>query len=338
RSSIFLPFDNLGLLIVDEEHEPSYKQVEPAPRYNARDMAIVIASQQQAKVLLGSATPAIESYFNAQTGKYGFVKLTKRFGDAQLPQIELVDMRLEKKQKKNKQSFSSILLGAIEGNLKKKEQAILFQNRRGYSPYITCGDCAWIPKCSNCNVSLTYHQYANELRCHYCGHKENLFSECLACGSTKLKPVGYGTEKLEDELKVILPEARTRRMDLDTTRQKNGYQTIINDFEAGHIDLLVGTQMVSKGLDFDKVSLVGIFDTDRLLYFADFRSHERAFQLITQVSGRAGRRDLQGKVIIQTNNVEHPTLQKVLQNDYEGLYREEILEREKYNYPPYTRL
>lgn len=338
RSSIFLPFDNLGLLIVDEEHEPSYKQSEPAPRYNARDMAMVIAAQQQAKVLLGSATPSIESYFNANIGKYGLVKMNVRYLGAQLPNIELVDMKVEKKRKTHKQSFSSVLFEGIQGTLEKKEQVILFQNRRGYAPYIQCGECAWIPKCGSCNVSLTYHQYANELRCHYCGYKENLLSACLACGSTKLKPIGYGTEKLEDELKLIMPQARVVRMDLDTTRQKNSYQTIINDFESGNIDVLVGTQMVSKGLDFDKVSLVGIFDADRLLYFADFRSHERAFQLITQVSGRAGRRHLQGRVIIQTNNTEHPTLIKILRNDYEGLYQEEILDREKYNYPPYSRL
>ena len=237
-----------------------------------------------------------------------------------------------------KQGFSSVLVNALEENIKKGEQAILFQNRRGYAPYVTCQECAFIPKCNNCNVTLTYHMYSSELRCHYCGHKQNLPVECPACGAVKIKTVGYGTEKLEDEMKIIVPEARVRRMDLDTTRKKNAYQNIINEFENGNIDILVGTQMVSKGLDFDKVSLVGIFDADRLLYFADFRSHERAFQLITQVSGRAGRREQKGHVIIQTSNMEHQTLQKVIKGDYEGLFSEEILEREKYGYPPYTRL
>jgi len=338
RSAVFLPFDNLGLIIVDEEHEPSYKQNEPAPRYHARDVAVLIARMQQAKVLLGSATPAVESYYNAQMEKYGFIALRKRFGNAQLPDIELVDMKEEKKQKKMKQNYSSVMFSGIEDTLSKHEQVILFQNRRGYSPYLNCSDCGWIPKCNNCNVSLTYHQHSTELRCHYCGFKMAVPQSCFACGSTKMKSVGYGTEKLEDDLKNLLPEAKVRRMDLDTTRQKNAYQNIINDFETGQIDILVGTQMISKGLDFDKVSLVGIFDADRLLYFADFRSHERAFQLITQVSGRAGRRDIKGKVIIQTNTPEHPTLQRVLKNDYEGFYDEEILEREKYSYPPFARL
>lgn len=338
RSSIFLPFDNLGLMIVDEEHETSYKQHEPAPRYHARDMALVMARSQQAKVLLGSATPSIESFFNARTEKYGLVSLTERFGTAQLPNIQLVDIKKEKKEKTMKQGFSSVLINALEENIKKGEQAILFQNRRGYAPYVTCQECAYIPKCNNCNVTLTFHMYSSELRCHYCGHKQNLPVECPACGSVKIKTVGYGTEKLEDEMKIIVPEARVRRMDLDTTRKKNAYQNIINEFENGNIDVLVGTQMVSKGLDFDKVSLVGIFDADRLLYFSDFRSHERAFQLITQVSGRAGRREQKGHVIIQTSNMEHQTLQKVIKGDYEGLFSEEILEREKYGYPPYTRL
>ena len=338
RSSIFLPFDNLGLMIVDEEHETSYKQHEPAPRYHARDMALVMARSQQAKVLLGSATPSIESFFNARTEKYGLVSLTERFGTAQLPNIQLVDIKKEKKEKTMKQGFSSVLINALEENIKKGEQAILFQNRRGYAPYVTCQECAYIPKCNNCNVTLTFHMYSSELRCHYCGHKQNLPVECPACGSVKIKTVGYGTEKLEDEMKIIVPEARVRRMDLDTTRKKNAYQNIINEFENGNIDVLVGTQMVSKGLDFDKVSLVGIFDADRLLYFSDFRSHERAFQLITQVSGRAGRREQKGQVIIQTSNMSHQTLQKVIKGDYEGLFSEEILEREKYGYPPYTRL
>lgn len=338
RSAVFLPFDNLGLIIVDEEHEPSYKQQEPAPRYHARDVAVMIAHLQHAKVLLGSATPAVETYYNAQIGKYGFVALRKRYGNAQMPEIELVDMKEQRKQKKIRQNYSEPLLQHIQETIQKQEQVILFQNRRGYSPYLNCVDCGWIPKCSNCNVSLVYHQHAGELRCHYCGFKMATPQTCFACGSTKMKSVGYGTEKLEDDLKLLLPNARIRRMDLDTTRQKNAYQNLIQEFEAGQIDVLVGTQMISKGLDFDKVSLVGIFDTDRLLYFADFRSQERAFQLLTQVSGRAGRRETQGKVIVQTNNPENHTLQKIKNNNYESFYQEEILEREKYHYPPFSRL
>ncbi|MCS6795524.1 MAG: primosomal protein N' [Raineya sp.] len=338
RSAVFLPFDNLGLIIVDEEHDSSYKQQEPAPRYHARDVAVMIAHFQHAKVLLGSATPAVETYYNAQTGKYGFVALRKRYGNAQMPEIELIDMKEQRRQKTLKQNYSFPLLQSIEAAVQKQEQVILFQNRRGYSPYVNCIDCGWIPKCSNCNVSLVYHQHAGELRCHYCGFKMATPQTCYACGSTKIKSVGYGTEKLEDDLKLLLPNVRVRRMDLDTTRQKNAYQNIIQEFESGQIDVLVGTQMVSKGLDFDRVSLVGIFDTDRLLYFADFRSQERAFQLLTQVSGRAGRRDTQGKVLIQTNTPENPILQKIRNNDYESFYQTEILEREKYHYPPFARL
>lgn len=338
RSAVFLPFDNLGLIIVDEEHEPSYKQQDPAPRYHARDVAVMMARLQHAKVLLGSATPAIETYYNAQIGKYGFVALRKRYGNAPLPEIELIDMKEQRKQKTLKQNYSAPLLKGIENAIENQQQVILFQNRRGYSPYVNCLDCGWIPKCSNCNVSLVYHQHAGELRCHYCGFKMVAPQTCFACGSTKIKTVGYGTEKLEDDLKLLLPNVRVRRMDLDTTRQKNAYQNIIQEFETGQIDVLVGTQMVSKGLDFDRVSLVGIFDTDRLLYFADFRSQERAFQLLTQVSGRAGRRNMQGKVIIQTNNPDNPTLQKIQKNDYESFYAEEILERQKYHYPPFARL
>ncbi|GAB4467007.1 MAG: primosomal protein N' [Thermoflexibacter sp.] len=338
RSSIFLPFNNLGLIIVDEEHDPSYKQYDPAPRYNARDTALILAHIHQAKVLLGSATPSLESYYQAQQGKYGFVKADKRFGDAQLPEIQLVNMSIERKQKTLKYNFSSLMLQAIEENVQKKEQTILFQNRRGFAPHLTCQECSWIPTCINCAVSLTFHLASNELRCHYCGYRESPPASCLNCGSTKIKTVGFGTEKIEDELKLIYPEIVVQRMDLDTTRSKYSYQTIIDDFASQKIDVLVGTQMLTKGLDFDHVSLVGIFDIDRLIHFPDFRSHERTFQLLTQVSGRAGRKDKKGIVLIQTAKPQHPLLQRVTSHDYEGFYQDEIAEREKYFYPPFSRV
>ncbi|WKN33979.1 primosomal protein N' [Porifericola rhodea] len=338
RSAVLLPFENLGLIIVDEEHEISYKQFDPAPRYHARDVALVLAKMHHAKALLGSATPSVESYYNAVQGKYGLVSLNKRFGNAQLPEIELVDIRKEKKRRTMREDFSSVLLQQMEAVLGLKEQVIIFQNRRGYSPYILCEDCGHIPKCNQCDVSLTYHQFAYELRCHYCGHHEKLHLECEACGSTKLKTAGYGTEKLEEEIQMLIPDARVQRMDLDTTRKKNSYQQIIDAFAKREMDILVGTQMVSKGLDFDGVSLVGILDADRMIHFPDFRSHERTFQLITQVSGRSGRRDKVGKVIIQTTNLEQPILHKIVSNDYIGLYQEEIAERQEYHYPPFVRL
>ncbi len=338
RSAIFLPFDNLGLIVVDEEHESSYKQYDPAPRYNARDLALVVAKLQQAKVLMGSATPSFESFYNAKQGRYGYVKLTQRFREAQLPAISLVNIRVERKQKKMKHNFSDALLASLKDNIQNQEQSILFQNRRGYAPYVMCEDCGWIPHCHQCNVSLTYHQHTQEMRCHYCGFTEHMASQCPVCGSTRIKTMGYGTEKIEDELKLLLPEARTARMDLDTTRQKNAIQNIVQAFEAGQTDILIGTQMLSKGLDFDKVSFVGIFDADHIIHFPDFRAHERAFQLITQVAGRAGRRDIQGRVLIQTGNPELFIIEKILQNDYEGLYEKELPERQKFNYPPFTRL
>lgn len=339
RSSVFLPFDNLGLIIVDEEHETSYKQHDPAPRYHARDVAIMLAHWQQAKVLLGSATPALETYYQARQGRYGLVELFQRFGDATLPNIMLVNIQQEKRQKLMKNEFSSVLLGALEMNLERKEQSILFQNRRGYSPYMQCEDCDWTAECNNCAVSLTYHQRDAELRCHYCGHKDPVPRTCPACGSTKVRTIGFGTEKLEDQLQIFFPQSRVLRMDLDTTRAKNAYQQIIQEFEGGQVDILVGTQMITKGLDFDNVSLVGIFDADRLIRFPDFRATERAFQMITQVSGRAGRRaGRQGTVLIQTHNPQQPILQKVIQNDYKGLYEEEIQERQDFSYPPFVRL
>ena len=339
RSAIFLPFDNLGLIIVDEEHETSYKQHDPAPRYHARDVAVIMAYMQKAKTLLGSATPSLETYYHAQNGRYGLVEMTQRYGDAAMPDFLLIDTKLEKKQRKMKDEFSSVLLEFLEQNLKQKEQSLLFQNRRGYSPYLQCEECSWISECSNCAVSLTYHLKAAELRCHYCGHKEEVPRTCPACGSTRVKTMGYGTEKLEDQLKLFFPEARIQRMDLDTTRAKNAYQQIIQDFENEAIDILVGTQMISKGLDFNNLSVVGIFDADRIIHFPEFRASERAFQMLTQVSGRAGRRaGKPGKVLIQTGNPGQDLLKKIVTGDYKGMYATEIKEREKYNYPPFSRL
>ena len=339
RSSVFLPFDNLGLIIVDEEHETSYKQHDPAPRYHARDVAMMLAHWQQAKVLLGSATPSLESYYQAKQGRYGLVEMFKRFGDATLPNILLVNTKVEKRQKTMKAEFSSVLLTALEMNMARKEQTILFQNRRGYSPYMQCEDCDWTAECDNCAVSLTYHQRDAELRCHYCGHKEEVPRICPTCGSTKVRTIGFGTEKLEDQLQIMFPKSKILRMDLDTTRAKNAYQQIIQEFEGGEVDVLVGTQMITKGLDFDNVSLVGIFDADRLIHFPDFRATERSFQMLTQVSGRAGRRaGRQGTVLIQTNDPQQSILQKIIENDYKGLFEEEIRERQNFNYPPFSRL
>jgi primosomal protein N' (replication factor Y) (superfamily II helicase) len=338
RSSVFLPFDNLGLVIVDEEHEQTYKQQEPAPRYHARDAAIVLSQLHSAKTLLGSATPSVESYYNAKVGRYGYVMLSKRFGEASLPGIYIADLGQERKQKTIKGEFSSLLLRSIQEALAKDEQVIIFQNRRGYSPVLTCEDCGWVPQCVNCAVSLTYHQYRHSLVCHYCGYRENLPSTCASCSSTRLKSVGYGTEKLEEELIMHFPDVNIQRMDLDTTRSKNGYETIIEAFEKGETKILVGTQMVTKGLDFGKVSLVGIFNADRMIHFPDFRSYERAYQLITQVSGRAGRRDKPGKVIIQTSSPSHPVLMDILKNTPERFYEKELLDRQQNGYPPFARL
>lgn len=338
RSAIFLPFRALGLIIVDEEHETSYKQFDPAPRYHARDVALYLAQLHHAKSILGSATPAIESFTHAKQGKYGYVALNFRYHDALLPEIVLADLKEEKKKKTAIGDFSSMLIEHLQQVLDQKEQAIIFQNRRGFSNYLTCEDCGYIPECHRCAVSLTYHQYKNQLNCHYCGHKEAVPVICPACGSTRVHTVGIGTEKIEEELKLIFPKARIKRMDLETTRSKYAYQHIISDFEKGSIDFLVGTQMVSKGLDFDKVSLVGVFDVDRMMYFPDFRSHERTFQMVTQVSGRAGRRSKQGKVIVQTRNIEQRLLQWIQKNDYLTFYENEMREREKYAYPPFSRM
>ncbi len=338
RSAVFLPFDNLGLIVVDEEHELSYKQFDPAPRYHARDTAMVLARIHHAKVLLGSATPSIESMYLAKEGKYGLVSLDQRYGNAGLPEVLFADIQRERKQKINKGDFTTVLLERIGSTLSEKRQVIVFQNRRGYSPYITCDECAWIPKCNDCAVSLTYHMFSNQLRCHYCGHHEKLPAVCPVCGSTRLRTVGFGTEKLEEDLKLHFPEARIQRMDLDTTRRKYSYQKIISEFEQGDIDILVGTQMVSKGLDFERVDLVGIFDIDRMLHFPDFRSFERTFQLSVQVSGRAGRKNQEGLVVIQTANLKQPILSLIASNAFESFYEQEVREREKFHYPPFYRL
>lgn len=338
RSSVFLPFDNLHLVIVDEEHEPSFKQFESAPRYHARDVAQVLAQIHHAKVLLGSATPSIETYYLARSGKYGLVELDERYGASIMPHIQFADTRKARLQLTLKNEFTADLFEKIKDTLAGREQVIIFRNRRGYNPHLSCEDCTWIPKCENCSVSLTYHNYRGILQCHYCGHKEKAPHSCPACGSARIKGVGYGTEKLEDDLKLFFPEARVQRMDLDTTRRKYSYQQIISEFEKGEIDILVGTQMVGKGLDFDKVRLVGIMDADMMLHFPDFRAFERTFQLLTQVSGRAGRREKPGTVIIQTGNPEQTVLQWVKTGDYEALYKYEIGERQKFRYPPFYRL
>lgn len=338
RSAVFLPFDNLGLIIVDEEHEPSYKQYDPAPRYHARDVATVIAQQQGCKVLFGSATPSIETYYQASHGKYGLVSLSQRYGEAQLPFIVLSDMREERRAKTIQQHFGQQLLGQMQEALGRQDQIILFQNRRGYAPFVMCRTCSWVPKCPNCDVSLTLHLHSQELRCHYCGHQAAPIRSCQACGAQDIETVGHGTEKIEESLKSLLPQAKVARMDLDTTRRKSSYQRILQEFEARQIDILVGTQMISKGLDFDHVSLVGIFDIDRMMHFPDFRANERAYQIMTQVSGRAGRKHKAGLVIIQTYDATQPLFSLVQQNDYLGLYHREIEEREKFHYPPFSRL
>ncbi len=338
RSAVFLPFTNLSLVIVDEEHENSYKQFDPAPRYHARDAAIYLAGIFRGKTLLGTATPSIESYNNALNGKYGLVNLDQRYADVSLPTVEIVNMVKEKNRKRLKGNFSSILYERIQHELEAGKQVIIFQNRRGYAPFLSCEQCGHIPKCPNCDVSLTYHSHANFIMCHYCGYRMETLSECPDCLSTEIKAISYGTEKLEEELNILFPEANISRMDLDSTRSKFSYEKIINSFEAGDIDILVGTQMVAKGLDFDHVTLVGIFDTDRMIHFPDFRSHERAFQLMYQVSGRAGRKKDPGSVIIQTNNPDQKILERVRNHDYESFYKGELDEREVFKYPPFYRL
>jgi len=338
RSSLFLPFSNLGLVIVDEEHEQTFKQADPSPRYHARDASIVLASSHTAKVILGSATPSIETYFNAQSGKYGLVEITERFGNVLMPQIELVDLKDKYFRKRMTGHFSDTLLEGINTALLAGEQIILFQNRRGFSPIVECMTCGHVPQCQQCDVSLTYHKHKNQLRCHYCGYSMAKPTNCHSCSSIHLTTKGFGTEQIQQELVELFPNAKVGRMDQDTTRGKYGFERIIDSFKNQEVEILVGTQMLAKGLDFDNVSLVGIMNADTMLYHPDFRAFERSFQMMTQVSGRAGRSQKQGKVIIQTYNPEHNTIQQVVHNNYVEMYKEQLYERQIYNYPPYYKL
>ena len=338
RSSIFLPFTNLGLVIIDEEHENTYKQFDPAPRYHARDTAIVLASMHGAKTLLGTATPAIESYHNAREGKYGLVELSERYAGMDLPDILFADTAIARKKQKMLSHFHPDLLNAIEETLKAGKQSILFQNRRGFAPYVQCRLCEYIPKCEHCDVSLTYHKFSDRLICHYCGFSIDNIHQCPSCGALDVNNVGFGTEKIEDELQIFFPHAHIARLDLDTTRTRNSYEKIIAAFEEGKTDILVGTQMVTKGLDFGNVRLAAVLNADNMLNFPDFRAFERSYQLITQVSGRAGRAGERGIVMIQSSNPRHPILQYVLTNDYIGMYDSQIAERKNFSYPPFYRL
>jgi primosomal protein N' (replication factor Y) len=338
RSALFLPFTKLGLVVVDEEHDPSYKQHDPAPRYHARDMAVILAALHGARTLLGSATPAMESLYNARTGKFGHVELLTRFGDVAMPHITRVDLRDAYKRKAMRGHFSSTLIDTVQQALDRREQAIIFQNRRGYVPVWQCETCSWIPECDQCDVSLTYHKQQHQLRCHYCGRHYPPPTICGSCGSPRLKMLGFGTEKIEEELATLFPEARIGRMDQDTMRGKNAMDRLLTSFGEGGIDILVGTQMVTKGLDFDHVSVVGILNADNLMRFPDMRAHERAFQLMAQVAGRAGRRKNAGTVIIQAMDVNNPILDLVVRHDVEGMYQREIEHRQSHGYPPYTRL
>lgn len=338
RSSLFMPFQNLGLIIVDEEHESSFKQYDPAPRYHARDAAIVLAKLHNASILLGSATPSIESYYNVQNRKYSYASIQRRYGNVLMPEIELVDIKEQTRKKRMKGRFSERLFNEISETLERGSQVILFQNRRGYAPILECTTCGHSPQCPNCDVSLTYHQHKKQLRCHYCGYHIALLLACEACGSTTLDTKGFGTEQVEQELETLFPNAKVGRMDLDTTRGKYGYEKIITAFEQQELDILVGTQMLTKGLDFRNVDLVGIMSADTLLNFPDFRAHERCFQLLTQVSGRAGRTQKRGKVIIQSFNPYHQILKQVATGDYSAMYQEQLYEREIHKYPPINRI
>ncbi|MDR0864049.1 MAG: primosomal protein N' [Candidatus Symbiothrix sp.] len=338
RSSVFLPFRDLGLIIVDEEHEPSYKQQDPAPRYHARNAAIVLATMHGAKVVLGSATPSVESFHNAQTGKYGYVRLDKRFEETELPNIIPVDVKELRRKKKMKTIFSPLLMERMKETLEKGEQVLLFQNRRGFAPSLICKICDWTPKCRFCDISLTYHKRHNQLTCHYCGRTYQLPKECPECKNTELKTMGYGTEKVEEDIQALFPDVSVDRMDSDTTKSKRSFEEIISRFENGQTQILIGTQMISKGLDFSKVSLVGILNADALMNFPDFRAYERAYQLMSQVAGRAGRRKTQGEVILQTSHPDHPLIGNILQQDYEGMFNRQMEERELFKYPPFFRL
>ena len=340
RSAVFLPFQKLGLIIIDEEHETSFKQQDPAPRYHARSVAIMMAAKIGAgcKVLLGTATPSMESYYNAMKGKYGLVTLTSRYQGIQLPEIQIVDVQDLQKRKMMQGPFSPMLLGSIKKALSAGEQVILFQNRRGFAPMIECRQCGWVPHCTNCDVSLTYHKNIQQLTCHYCGYTYQVPEVCPCCGSTELKGRGYGTEKIEDQVMEIFPEARVARMDLDTTRTRSAYERIISDFSAGRTNLLIGTQMVSKGLDFDKVSVVGILNADSMLNYPDFRAYEHAFMMMAQVSGRAGRKGRQGLVLLQTKSPQLPVIRQVVENDYAGFFNDLLEERRAFRYPPFYHL
>lgn len=338
RSSVFLPFRNLGLIIIDEEHDSSYKQQDPSPRYHARDTAIMLAHIHGAKTLLGSASPSVESYYNAYTGKYGLAELKERYGNIRLPDIIIANTREAYRRKAMVSHFTPELLFAIDNALAKGEQVILFQNRRGFSPYIQCMECGWIPTCIRCAVNLTYHKGINRLVCHYCGYTVNLPHKCDNCNSTGLSTIGFGTEKIEDEIKIVFPKARVARMDQDTTRGKNSFDKIIKSFEDRNIDILIGTQMISKGLDFENLTIVGILNADNLLNFPDFRAHERSFQLMEQVSGRAGRRQKQGKVVIQTSDPINRIIRLVIRHDYFNLFKLQAEERKTFNYPPFCRM
>lgn len=338
RSSVFLPFAHLGLVVIDEEHESSFKQYDPAPRYNARDTAMVLAQMHGARVLLGSATPSIETFYKATHDKFNLVSLPDRYKDSQLPDVELVDMRKQRKERQTKGILSKPLREAIDNALQHNRQAIVFQNRRGFAPMVVCRDCGWTPKCENCDVSLVYHKQSNLLRCHYCGFVKVLPNVCPACGGNAIETFGYGTERITEEIHEEFPSSRISRMDLDTTRNKDAYQKIIEEFASHNTDILVGTQMVSKGLDFEKVSVVGVPNADTLLNFPDFRSNERAFNMLEQVSGRAGRREEKGLVVIQSSKPEDPVLRFVKAHDYDSFYNSEIQEREKFGYPPFTKI
>ena len=339
RSSLFLPFKDLGLIIIDEEHENTYKQQDPAPRYHARNAALVLAAMHGAKTLLGSATPSIDSYFNATTGKYGLVELTTRYGDRLMPEILTVDIKELRRKKIMKDTlFSPVLVEKLSEALGKGEQAILFQNRRGFAPVIECKDCGWVPHCVNCDVSLTYHKFRNELVCHYCGYKIQLPHQCPECQSPELRTMGFGTEMVEEEIATLFPSAKVERLDFDTARTRTAYERIIADFEKGKTQVLIGTQMLSKGLDFGNVSVVGILNADSLMNFPDFRAHERAFQLMAQVAGRAGRKNKRGRVVLQTKSIDHPIIRQVMTNDYEDMVAGQLAERQMFHYPPYYRM
>ena len=338
RSSLYLPFDKLELIIVDEEHENTYKQSDSAPRYHARDAVIMLARFHGAKVLLGTATPSIESFYNTKTGKYGLVELKIRYLELDMPEIKVVDVRKARLKKQMQSFFSPLLLSSVEKALENKEQVILFQNRRGFSPYIECGVCGWIPFCKHCDVSLTYHKHINKINCHYCGYSVKIPESCNNCGSKPMLTQGFGTEKIEDEIHIFFPQAKVKRMDLDSTRTKKSYEQIISGFESGNIDILIGTQMITKGLDFNNVRIVGILNADNMLNFPDFRSYERSYQLMAQVSGRAGRKGDRGLVIIQTSDPGNIIIQNVEKNDYQSMFNNQLKERKRFKYPPFYRL